>query len=64
MGKTKRPMVLTVNGKAESARSSSVASFIVSPEEMREIMENTDWQVKEFIESEAANYFAVLSKRI
>ena len=38
--------------------------LFVSPEEMREILENTDWQVKEFIESVEANYFAVLGKKV
>ncbi len=37
--------------------------LFVSPEEMREILANTDWQIEEFIASEEANYFAVIEKK-
>ena len=37
--------------------------LFVSPEEMREIIKDTDWQVKEFIAPEQANYFAVINKK-
>lgn len=38
--------------------------LFVSPEEMKEILKNTDWQIEEFIEEpEEANYLAVLSKK-
>ena len=38
--------------------------LFVSPEEMREILEETDWQIKEFIESGESNYNAVIEKII
>jgi SAM-dependent methyltransferase len=38
--------------------------LFVSPEEMQNILKDTDWQVKEFIEPEAASYFAIINKRI
>ena len=38
--------------------------LFVSPEEIRDILENTDWRIKELIESEEANYFAVLGKKV
>lgn len=34
--------------------------LLVSPEEMREILEDTDWRIGEFIESGEANYYAVI----
>ena len=37
--------------------------LLVSPEEMREIVSDTEWQIEEFIEPEEANYFAVLGKK-
>lgn len=37
--------------------------LFVSPAEMRKILKDTDWQIKEFIEPEAASYFAVISKK-
>jgi len=37
--------------------------LFVSPEEMREIVANTDWQIEEIIESGEANYFAVIGKK-
>jgi SAM-dependent methyltransferase len=37
--------------------------LFVSPEEMQNIFENTDWQIKEFIEPEAASYFAIICKK-
>ena len=37
--------------------------LFVSPEEMRKILETTDWQVREFIMNEGANYFAVIEKK-
>jgi 2-polyprenyl-3-methyl-5-hydroxy-6-metoxy-1,4-benzoquinol methylase len=36
--------------------------LFVSPEEMEELLEDTDWQVERFIGSEKATYFAVLWK--
>ncbi len=36
--------------------------LFVSPEEMQEIVADTDWQIKEFIESGEAHYFAVIGK--
>ena len=36
--------------------------LFVSPEEMREILKNTGWQVKEFLDSGKANYYAVIEK--
>ncbi len=38
--------------------------LFVSPEEMETILKDTDWQIKEFIEPEAASYFAIIGKRI
>jgi SAM-dependent methyltransferase len=38
--------------------------LFVSPEEMREILEETDWQIEKFIAPEQANYFAVINKKI
>jgi len=37
--------------------------LLVSPEEMKEIISDTDWQIKEFIASEKAHYFAVIGKK-
>lgn len=37
--------------------------LFVSPEEMESILDNTDWQIREFIASEEANYFAVIGKK-
>jgi SAM-dependent methyltransferase len=37
--------------------------LFVSPEEMDNILKDTDWQIKEFIEPEAASYFAIINKR-
>jgi hypothetical protein len=37
--------------------------FFVSPEEMENILKDTDWQIKEFIEPEAASYFAIIVKK-
>jgi 2-polyprenyl-3-methyl-5-hydroxy-6-metoxy-1,4-benzoquinol methylase len=36
--------------------------LFVSPEEMREIVAGTNWQIEELMESGEANYFAVISK--
>ena len=36
--------------------------LFVSPEEMREILKDTDWQITEFIAPEQSNYFAVIGK--
>jgi SAM-dependent methyltransferase len=36
--------------------------LLVSPEEMREILAGTEWRIDEFIDSEEANYFALISK--
>ena len=38
--------------------------LFVSPEEMREILKDTDWQIEKFIAPEQANYFAVINKKI
>jgi len=38
--------------------------LFVSPEEMRQIIAETDWQIEEFVETGEANYFAEISKRI
>lgn len=38
--------------------------LFVSPDEMREIVAGTDWQIEELIESGEANYFAVIRKNI
>ncbi len=37
--------------------------LFVSPEEMQEIVNETDWQIKEFITPEQANYCAVIQKK-
>ncbi len=37
--------------------------LFVSPTEMQNILKETDWQIKKFIEPEAANYFAVIGKK-
>jgi 2-polyprenyl-3-methyl-5-hydroxy-6-metoxy-1,4-benzoquinol methylase len=37
--------------------------LFVSPEEMQKILENTNWRVKEFLDSGKANYFAVIEKK-
>ena len=37
--------------------------LFVSPEEMREIIADTDWQIKEFTGSDEANYFAVIERK-
>lgn len=36
--------------------------LFVSPEEMHQIVADTDWQIKEFIEAGEANYFVVIGK--
>ncbi len=36
--------------------------LFVSPEEMPEILENTDWQIKEFIDQGGSNYYAVIER--
>lgn len=38
--------------------------LFVSPEEMQEILKNTDWQIKEFLEPQNAAYFAVIEKKL
>jgi 2-polyprenyl-3-methyl-5-hydroxy-6-metoxy-1,4-benzoquinol methylase len=38
--------------------------LLVSPEEMREIVADTAWQIKEFIGAEEATYFAVIGKNL
>jgi len=35
---------------------------MVSKEEMREILKGTGWKVRQFIESENANYIAIIEK--
>jgi len=37
--------------------------LFVSPEEMQNILKDTDWQIKEFIEPDAASYFAIIGKK-
>lgn len=37
--------------------------LFVSPTEMEEILKETNWQIKEFIEPEAASYFAIIGKK-
>lgn len=37
--------------------------LFVSPEEMRQIVEKSEWQIKEFLESGDANYFAVIGRK-
>lgn len=37
--------------------------LFVSPEEMEDVLSDTDWQVERFIGPEEANYFAVIRKR-
>ena len=37
--------------------------LFVSPKEMRNILKDTDWQIKEFIEPEEVSYFAVIGKK-
>ncbi|HEY8562287.1 MAG TPA: class I SAM-dependent methyltransferase [Pyrinomonadaceae bacterium] len=37
--------------------------LFVAPGEMQKILEKTDWQVKEFLMSKGANYFAVIVKK-
>lgn len=37
--------------------------LFVSPLEMQNIFKDTDWQIKEFIEPEAASYFAIIDKK-
>jgi SAM-dependent methyltransferase len=37
--------------------------LFVSPAEMQNILKDTDWQIKEFLEPEAASYFAVIGKK-
>lgn len=38
--------------------------LFVSPEEMEDILSDTDWQVERFIGPEEANYFAVIRKKV
>ncbi len=37
--------------------------LFVSPEEMREIFQNTDWQIEELLNAEESNYVAVIQKK-
>ncbi len=37
--------------------------LFVSPEEMQNILKDTDWQIKEFPAPEAASYFAIIDKK-
>lgn len=37
--------------------------LFVSPAEMEEILSGTDWKIKEFLQAQAANYFAVIEKK-
>lgn len=37
--------------------------LFVSPDEMRDILSDTDWHIAELINSEEANYFAVIEKQ-
>jgi len=37
--------------------------LFVSPKEMRNILKDTDWEIKEFIEPEEVSYFAVIGKK-
>lgn len=37
--------------------------LFVAPFEMKEILKDTDWQIKEFIEPEAPTYFAIIGKK-
>ena len=37
--------------------------LFVSPEEMQDLLKNTNWQIVEVIKSDGANYFAVIGKR-
>ncbi len=37
--------------------------LFVSPEEMQDLLKDTNWQIVEFIKSDGANYFAVIGKR-
>jgi SAM-dependent methyltransferase len=37
--------------------------LFVSPEEMEDVLGDTDWQVERFIDPEEANYFAVMRKK-
>jgi len=37
--------------------------LFVSPDEMQQILKKTNWQVKEFLNSEGAGYFAVIEKK-
>ncbi len=37
--------------------------LFVSPEEMQEILRDTDWQIEELLNAEEANYVAVIQKK-
>ncbi len=37
--------------------------LFVSPFEMENILKDTNWQIKEFIEPQAASYFAIIGKK-
>ncbi|MGI8467066.1 MAG: class I SAM-dependent methyltransferase [Pyrinomonadaceae bacterium] len=37
--------------------------LFVSPEEMREIMRGSDWQIEEFLDAEDANYIVIIKKK-
>ena len=37
--------------------------LFVSPDEMKEILNNTDWQVEKFINSQEVHYFAIIRKK-
>jgi SAM-dependent methyltransferase len=37
--------------------------LFVSPQEMEQIIENTDWQIKEIIDSSESKYYAIIGKK-
>ncbi len=57
------PGQATIRIRYERAVGAWFDYLFVSPEEMREIFKDTDWQIREFIESDGAHYFGVIEKK-
>jgi SAM-dependent methyltransferase len=62
-GRGRLPGQLTLRVRYDDARGEWFDYLFVSPEEMSEILEKTDWQIEKFIAPEEVNYFAVIQKK-
>jgi SAM-dependent methyltransferase len=62
--RNRMPGQATIRIRYERAVGNWFDYLFVSPEEMREIVKDTDWQIREFIESKGAHFFGVIEKKI